>query len=159
MGLVLTLLLQARGVGPVTIVETNAARRDLARRLTQAQVCDPEEVTDVRAPWVIEATGNPRAFESALACVQRAGTLLVFGVASPTAVAEVSPHRIYADELTIVGSMAILRTFGPAVDAVAQHADLLAPLVTDTVTLDDIGLGLEAVKSGTAVKVVVDPSA
>ena len=69
-----------------------------------------------------------------------------------------SPHRIYADELTILGSMAILRTFGPAVDAVARHADRLAPLITDIVALERVDVGLEAVRSGTAVKVVVDPT-
>jgi len=158
MGLILTLMLESRGVGPVTLVETNADRRDLARKLTRAEVLTPDEAADLRAPWVLEATGNPRAFEAALSCVQRAGTFLVFGVASPQATAQVSPHRIYADELTILGSMAILRTFGPAVDAVARHADVLAPLITDVVALENIEAGLEAVRSGTAVKVVVDPT-
>ena len=111
-----------------------------------------------RAPWVIEATGNPRAFEQALDAVDRAGSLLVFGVANPAARAQVSPHRIYADELTIVGSMAILRSFAPAVDAVARHADVLAPLVTQRLPLGDISPALDAVRAGTTVKTVVTPT-
>lgn len=158
MGMILSILLEERGVGPVSIVDTNEARRDLARRLTGANVVTTEEVADMRAPWVIEATGNPRAFESAVACTSRAGTVLVFGVASPQAEASVSPYRIYADELTILGSMAILRTFGPAIESVARHADRLLPLLTHRIPLEDISEGLDAVSNGSAVKVVVDPS-
>ena len=157
MGLVLALLLQSRGVGPVTIVDPNPARRAAATRITGLPAIDVEEAGELRADAVIEATGNPTAFEQALAAVDRAGTLLVFGVASPEARASVSPHRLYADEITIVGSMAILRSFAPAVDAVARHADALAPLVTDVVTLDGIEAGVTAVADGSAVKVVVAP--
>ena len=157
MGLILAILLQERGVGPVTIVDTNASRRDLATRLTRAQVMTPEEAAHCRAPWVIEATGNPVAFESALASVARAGTFMVFGVASPHAMASISPYRVYADELTIVGSMAILRSFGPAVDAVARHAERLLPLLTHRVGLAEIDSGLQLAQEGTAVKVIVEP--
>jgi 2-desacetyl-2-hydroxyethyl bacteriochlorophyllide A dehydrogenase len=157
MGLVLSLLLQARGVGPVTIVDPNPARRAAAARITGLPTVDVAEAAELRAPSVVEATGNPAAFEQALASVDRAGTLLVFGVASPAARATVSPHRLYADEITIVGSMAILRSFAPAVDAVARHADALAPVVTDLVSLEDVSAGLAAVADGSAVKVVVSP--
>lgn len=157
MGMILTLLLQERGVGPVTLVDTNPSRRELAATLTGAEVCTPLEAQEMRVPWVIEATGNPVAFESALSCVARAGSFLVFGVASPEAISTVSPYRIYADELTILGSMAILRSFGPALDCVARHAERLIPLVTHTIGLADIRLGLDRVRDGSAVKVVVDP--
>lgn len=157
MGLVLAILLEARGAGPVTIVDSNPARRQTARLLTGASVLGPDEVQGVSAPAVIDATGNPAAIEQALECVDRAGTLLIFGVASPSARATVSPYRIYADELTILGSMAILRSFAPAVDAVTRHSARLAPLVTHTVGLDQIERGVAAVATGEAVKVVVTP--
>jgi len=157
MGLVLAILLDLRGVGPVTVVDTNPARRALAARLTGADVCAPEEVADRRAPWVIEATGNPAAFEQALARVDRAGTFLVFGVANPAAVAAVSPHRVYADELTIVGSMAILHSFPAAVATIRRHAERLAPLVTDRLPLDAAAAALALVRDGTTVKTVLTP--
>ncbi|MEU8272020.1 alcohol dehydrogenase catalytic domain-containing protein [Sphaerisporangium sp. NPDC049002] len=159
MGLILAIMLDLRGVGPVTVVDVNPARRRLAERLTGARACDPEEAAQLRAPWVIEATGNPRAFAQALDCVARAGHLLVFGVASPQAAAAVSPYRIYADELTIVGSMAILNSFPPAIDLVRRHADRLAPLVTDRFGLDRIDDALALVRSGRTVKTVLTPDA
>lgn len=158
MGLVLTLLLRARGVGPITVIEPNPARRALAAQLTGATVLAAHDELPERVPWVVEATGNPNAFEQAVDTVDRAGSLLVFGVASPQARAAISPHRIYADELTIVGSMAILRSFGPAVDAVARHADVLAPLVTQRRSLTEIDVALAGVRAGTTVKTVVTPN-
>jgi NADPH2:quinone reductase len=157
MGMILALLLQARGVGPVTIVDINATRRSLASQITGLPTCDPEELGDLRAPWVIEATGNARAFEQAIDSVERAGSVLVFGVASPQARAQVSPHKIYADELTIVGSMAILRSFGAAVSTTERHGDALRPLITHRLALDDISRGLDLVSSGEAVKVMIEP--
>ena len=158
MGLVLTLLLQARGVGPVTVVDPNPQRRALAGELTGAAVVSSPEFLPERVPWVVEATGNPLAFEQAIDAVDRAGHLLVFGVANPAARAKISPHRIYADELTIVGSMAILRSFAPAVEAVARHAERFGPLVTQRRPLSDINGALASVRDGTTVKTVVAPN-
>ncbi|GAB3505683.1 alcohol dehydrogenase catalytic domain-containing protein [Phytohabitans suffuscus] len=157
MGLLMAILLDARGVGPVTLVEVNPARRALAARLTGADVRAPEDAAGLRAPWVVEATGNPAAFEQALAGVARAGTLLVFGVASPEATAAVSPYRLYADELTVVGSMAILHSFPAAVDTLRRHAARLAPLVTDRFRLDDARDALALVRSGETIKTVLTP--
>ena len=158
MGLLLTLLLRSRGVGPVTVIDPNAERRASAVRLTGARVLPSHEALDQPVPWVVEATGNPLAFEQAIDSVDRAGHLLVFGVANPASRASIAPHRIYADELTIVGSMAILRSFGPALDAVARHAEMFTPLITQRRPLDDITGALDSVRTGTTVKTVVDPA-
>ncbi|GAA4469476.1 alcohol dehydrogenase catalytic domain-containing protein [Phytohabitans houttuyneae] len=157
MGLIMAILLDTRGVGPVTLVEVNPARRALAARLTAADVRAPEDAAELKAPWVVEATGNPAAFEQALASVARAGTLLVFGVARPEATAAVSPYRLYADELTIVGSMAILHSFPAAVDTLRRHAARLAPLVTDRFGLGEAEAALALVRSGETIKTVLTP--
>jgi len=157
MGVLLALMLRTHGVGPITIVEINPARRAVAATLTGCDTIAPDELGDLRAPWVIEATGSAGGFTQALDAVARAGSLLVFDVASPESLVPVSPHRIYADEFTIVGSMAILRSFAPAVDAVARHADRFAPLVTHRFGLDDIEAALESVRTGTSIKTVMTP--
>src|SRR5260370_38648569 len=63
---------------------------------------------------VIDATGVPAVIEHAFMVVKRGGKLMVFGVASPEARISLSPFRIYNDEITIVGSMAVLFPFSPA---------------------------------------------
>ena len=156
-GVLLAILLDARGVGPITIVELNPTRREVAAHLTGCTVLAPDSLGDLRAPWVIEASGSAAGFEQAFDAVARAGQLLVFGVASPATRVPVSPHRIYQDELTIVGSMAILRSFASAVDTVRRQADRLAPLVTHRFALDDIAAALDSVRAGASIKTVVNP--
>lgn len=106
---------------------------------------------------MIEATGNPAAFDQALDCVARAGHLLVFGVADPQALSSISPYRLNADELTIVGSMAILLSCQSAFDTVARHGARFAPLVTHQFGLDSVRSALDSVRSGEAVKAVITP--
>jgi 2-desacetyl-2-hydroxyethyl bacteriochlorophyllide A dehydrogenase len=159
MGLILAILLEVNGVGPVTIVETNAERRAFDAGLTAAAVVAPEALGEEEWELVIDATGNPGAIEDALTRVAPGGTFMVFGVASPDASIGISPFQVYQRELTIVGSMAILRTFAPAVDVVMRHADRFRPLLTHTFGLEDFGLAVAALGDGNAVKVTLAPAA
>ncbi len=61
MGMLLALLLDARGAGPVTVVEMNLERAEIARRLLPATVVRADDLGDLRAEIVIDATGNPGA--------------------------------------------------------------------------------------------------
>ena len=56
------------------------------------------------------------------ALLDRGGRLLVFGVAPAEATISLSPFRVYNDEITVTGSMAILRSFGPAVELIGSGA-------------------------------------
>lgn len=62
-----------------------------------------------------------------------------------------------ADELTIVGSMAILRSFPAAIDTIGRHADRLAPLVTDQFAVEHFDEALQTVADGRSVKTVLTP--
>ena len=42
----------------------------------------------------------------------------MFGVAPAEATMSLSPFRVYNDEITVTGSMAILRSFAPAVELI-----------------------------------------
>src|SRR5207247_1389322 len=122
MGLLLSILLELRGVEPLALVEASAERRDLGRRMVAADVFAPDELGDLEADYVIDATGVAAAIEDGLRRVAPNGTFMVFGVSPPEATVPVSPFEIYRREITVIGSMAILRTFAPAVETVARHA-------------------------------------
>jgi 2-desacetyl-2-hydroxyethyl bacteriochlorophyllide A dehydrogenase len=158
MGLILSTLLELQGVGPITVVETNAERRELGRRLMGARVIHPEELGDEEMEHVIDATGVPAAIESALDHVAFGGTFLVFGVASPNVRVSYSPYRVYQREITIVGSMAILRTFSTAVETVRRHADRLRPLLTHSFGLAEFDQAIATLSDGNAVKVTITPT-
>ena len=66
--------------------------------------------------------GQAEAIEAAVDRLRRGGRLLVFGVSPADAVLRLSPFRIYNDELTVVGSMAVLHSYRAALDLVASGA-------------------------------------
>ena len=158
MGLLLAQLLVAGGAGAVTLVEPNAERRRFATEVCGLTAVDVDyEAAPV--PAVIDATGTPAALAAALDAVERGGSLLVFGVAAPDVELAVSPFRIYNQELRIVGSMAIVDSFGRAVEVVAEHDEALRRLVTHHLSLDAFDEALERLRDGTAVKVVLSGAA
>lgn len=155
-GLTFAVLLELYGVGPITVVETNAERREVGRRVTGARMIAPEELgDDEEFEYVVDATGAPAAIEAALAHTAFGGTFLVFGIAPPDATVPLSPFRAYQREITIVGSIGLLRTFGPALDAVARHPERFRPLITHTFGLDGFQHAIEALSDSSAIKVMI----
>jgi 2-desacetyl-2-hydroxyethyl bacteriochlorophyllide A dehydrogenase len=159
MGLIIAILLELRGVGPLTVVEANPRRRELDRRVLGAEVLAPDEVGDREADYVVDATGVPAAVEDALRRVAPNGTFMVFGVSAPDATVRFSPFEIYRREITVVGSMAILRTFAPAVETVARHAARFRPLLTHRFDLERFEDAVRTMSSGDAIKVTIEPAA
>lgn len=159
MGILLAILLDINGVGPITIVELSPARRDIACGVTPAEVIAPEELAarDTLMDYVIDATGAAGAISDALAHVAGGGTMMVFGVASPEARVPLAPFEVYQREITIVGSMAILHSFAPAVETVRRHAGRFRPLLTHRYGLDQFDAALKTLAGGSAIKVTIAP--
>lgn len=159
MGILLALLLDLQGVGPLTVVEMNENRLRIARQFLPATVIRPDELGDLRMDLVVDATGNPSAIETALQHVGHGGTMLMFGVAPPGATLKLSPFDIYEREITVVGSKAILNTFAPAIETVRRHASLFRPLMSLSVfSLEHFEEALAALQSGSEIKIVIQPS-
>src|SRR5262249_56781584 len=100
----------------------------------------------------VDATGVPAAIESAVDLLDGGGRLLVFGVSPADARVAVAPFRIYNDELTIVGSMAILRSFGQALDLLATGAVDLGPLLRQPLPLERFAEAVGQVRAGNGIK-------
>ncbi len=69
---------------------------------------------------VIDATGNAAAIQDGLGRVAKAGTFLQFGVADYATRVEIDPYRIYNQEITITGSMAVLHSYERAAELFAN---------------------------------------
>lgn len=156
------LLLQAArrsGAATVAVVDLDAGRRALASRLgadtVAGSVADLIAVRGRGFEYVIEATGVPAAAAAAIDGLDRGGTMLVFGVSPAEAVVSVSPFRVYNDELTILGSMAVLRTFEPAVNLMLAGAVAADEMVTHTFGLADFGDAVAAVRGRAGLKVQI----
>jgi len=157
MGLLLAILLDINGCQPITVVEANSKRREISRKLTGLNIISPDEARSSRADYVIDATGIPAVIEDAITRVSAGGTFMVFGVASEHAKVSFSPYAIYKDEIQITSSMAILHSFGPAIDLMKVHGDRFRPLLTHTFKLNEFEKALKVLSSGEAIKVALEP--
>ena len=158
MGLLLLQLLLHGGAGPVAVVDRVPGRLDVARKLGAAQaVTDASALGGARFHVAIDATGVPEAIETAIGLLDRGGRMLIFGVSPAGATIGVSPFRVYNDELTIVGSMAVLRSFGQAVDLLASGAVDPRPLLGEPLQLDDFGAAVDHIRAGQGIKWHIHP--
>ncbi len=69
----------------------------------------------------------------------------------------VSPFRSYNDELTIVGSMAVLRSFGAAVDLLSSGAVDPRALLAEPLPLAGFGTAADRVRAGQGIKWHIRP--
>lgn len=156
------LLLQAArrsGAASVTVVDIDPGRRALAERLgadtVSAAVDELVAARGIGFEYAIEATGAPAAAAAALGGLARGGTLLVFGVSPAAATVPLSPFRVYNDELTILGSMAVLHTFEPAINLMTAGAIAADEMVTHTYPLGSFDEAVRAVRDRAGLKVQI----
>ncbi|HEY3878837.1 MAG TPA: alcohol dehydrogenase catalytic domain-containing protein [Trebonia sp.] len=159
MGLLLLQLLVHSGAGPVTVVDRVSGRLEVARKLGAAQTAgDLKELADERFEVAVDATGVPAVVDGVAGLLDRGGRLLVFGVTPAEATMSLSPFRVYNDEITVTGSMAILRSFAPAVELIATGAIDPRPLLSPPLPLAEFGEALRRVRTGQGIKWHVKPA-
>jgi 2-desacetyl-2-hydroxyethyl bacteriochlorophyllide A dehydrogenase len=158
MGLLLMQLLNQAGARSVAVVDRKASRLGPATAAGATAVAtDVTELDTGSFGVAVDATGAPAAIEAAFTRLARGGRLLIFGVASADAEVSLSPFRIYNDEITVVGSMAVLNSFGAAADLMADGAVATGPLLADPYPLDRFADALASVRAGEGIKIQVAP--
>ncbi|MBB3049978.1 NADPH2:quinone reductase [Prauserella isguenensis] len=157
MGLIMQQLLQRAGA-VVTMVDRNTERLGRPRELgAAAVVSDVAELDDEKFDAAVDCTGAVPAIEAAFDSLRRGGRLLVFGVAPEEARVSLSPFRIYNDEITIVGSMAVLHSYGAALNLVATGAIDTASLLTESLPLERFTDAMQLMRGGRGLKTQVLP--
>jgi NADPH2:quinone reductase len=157
MGLIMTQLLVASGA-QVSVVDLAESKLGLAQEFGAVEVATSTKGLSRRDfDAAVDATGAPRAIQDAFDALDRGGRLEVFGVADGAAMIDLSPFRIYNDEITIVGSMAVLNSYGEAVELVANGTISAKRLISHTLPLDGFEEALELVRSGSSTKVQILP--
>lgn len=158
MGLIMTQLLAASGAR-VSVVDLMESKLPLAESLGAAEVATSVDDLPKRAfDAAVDVTGAPSAIEDAFNSLDRGGRLQIFGVAADDASVNLSPFRIYNDEITVVGSMAVLHSYGDALELVADGIVQTEPLVSHTFALDEFEQALSMMRSGATIKAQVVPN-
>ena len=159
MGLMMLQLAHRAGAASVDVVDLNGDRLGAARTIGVDNAVT--DVDELERPYgwelVVDATGNAAAIQDGLNRVGPGGTFLQFGVADYSARATIKPYRIYNKEITITGSMAVLRSYERAVDLFAAGVLDPALFITDRYPLEKYADALAAFSGGGGLKTQVIP--
>ncbi|HTK06652.1 MAG TPA: zinc-binding dehydrogenase, partial [Ktedonobacteraceae bacterium] len=150
------------GASRIAVVDVNAQRLARAEQLGATRT-----YTDIRQALadeprgfhcVIDATGVAAVIEQAFLAVKRGGKFMIFGVASYEASVSLSPFRIYNDEITIVGSMAVLSSFQAALDLIQGGVINTRAMLTTAYPLQDFAQAIGQVRRGEGIKTLILPN-
>jgi len=150
----------AMGGNSITVIDSRPDKLKRAMELGATQAFLSDEVPDdFSVDLVVEAAGNIRAFEAALAITGPGGKLVTVGLPDPAARTEISPLDLVAHGKSIVGSY--LGSSNPYVD-IPFYVDLwkkgllpLEQLVSAEVALDAINEAMDDLDSGNAVRQII----
>ncbi len=152
MGLIVAQLLIGAGA-VVSVVDRIASKLEVALALGATETATSvDELSAQRFDAAVDVTGAPAAITAALASLRRGGRLQIFGVAPAEARIEISPFSVYNDEISIIGTMAVLNSFDSALDLVARGVVDVDALLSHSFGLDRFSEALDAVRDGTALK-------
>jgi alcohol dehydrogenase len=109
---------------------------------------------------VVEAAGNARAFEAALAATAPGGRTVTVGLPPPDALASISPLQLVAEARTVMGSYLGSAVPSRDIPVFAQwwrEGRLpVEALVSSRISLDDINLAMDELAAGTALRQVIE---
>ncbi len=159
MGLMMLQLAKATGAASVDVVDLNGDRRSTAVILGCTNAAASADDFPRRG-WdiVIDATGNTKAIQDGLGRVAKGGTFLQFGVANEDARVTIDPHRVYHEEITITGSMAVLNSFDRAADLFATGVLPADILISHRLPLTRVAEAFDQFKAGSGRKIQILPT-
>jgi len=163
-GSLFTMLAKLCGAGLVIVSEPAQGRREHAANLGADIVVNPQQqklrdvvlsLTPRGADVVVDAVGS--LFGEAMQIARRGGKILLFGV-NARAETVLRQFDITDNELDVLGSYIFDNTLFPRVIKVLESGTLpLNRLVTHRVPIDQIYEGIQLLRKGEALKVIVTP--
>ncbi|MGW3139093.1 zinc-dependent alcohol dehydrogenase family protein [Streptomyces sp. NPDC001139] len=159
MGLMMLELAKRTGAASVDIVDLNPERLATAEKLGCSQAAASADELGRAQGWdvVVDATGNAAAIQDGLERVAKAGTFLQFGVSDYATTATISPYRIYNQEITITGSMAVLHSYERAAELFATGVLDPQVFISHRLPLTQYPQALNQFAAGQGRKIVVVP--
>ncbi|MEW5947099.1 MAG: alcohol dehydrogenase catalytic domain-containing protein [bacterium] len=162
-GLFYTLLLRMSGAGRIIVAEVNPVRAAKARECGADVVVNPAEgdlkeaVFDAAgggADAAVDAVGS--LVNDAIGVVRRGGRVLLFGMNS-NARCEFRQYDVTRNEIRILGTFIANHTFPATVQLLESGRLDPSALITHRITLDEIHAGMEYMRRGEAIEVIVTP--
>ena len=167
MGLLYLQLLKDSEAARVIVCEIKDKRIADAKRFGAEIVIDPKKedptevvksLTDGRgADVVIEAAGSPTATKQALSMIGRGGRIVLFGINPQGQEVPIQPFDITFRQIEIVGSFISNYTFHAALQLLNAGKFNLEDFITHRIKLTEIHKGIDLMRKGECIKVMVVP--
>lgn len=161
MGLIFAQLYRTLGAGQVMVADIAPYRLNFAKQIGVDAALNPSEVdlvstvqqlTEVGADVVIDAVGNQMG--TAIKLARRGGQVVLFGL-RPHDNPAVNQYTITRYDLTIHGAFVGLKPFQQTIRLLESQRMRLSELITHRLPLSELARGVELMRSGQAMKVVV----
>jgi len=167
-GLLHLQLARLKGVSKIIATDISEKKLEYAKRLG-ADLTINARKEDVKqalihfngrgADKVVLCTGAPSAYEDALRCVDRGGTVLFFAVPDPSYRPYIPLTEYWRNEVTLTTSYgAAPRDLEEALKIISSKSLELSGLITHRLPLSETPLGFRLVVEGESLKVVINPN-
>ncbi len=162
-GLMFVQMMKAAGAYPIIGSDPNERKRALAKKCGADITVNPleqslEEVVHSQVPmgadYCAEVVGSQ--MRQAVNVVRKGGTVLLFGV-NKKAECQIAQSRITQNEIAVRGTWLANATFPRAVRLLESGVLHLEELITHTLPLEGILEGIELMKTGEGVEILIDP--
>ncbi|NHV96294.1 MAG: alcohol dehydrogenase catalytic domain-containing protein [Thaumarchaeota archaeon] len=167
-GLLHLQLARLKGVSKIIATDISEKKLEHAKRLgadltINARKEDVEQAllrfNGRKADKVVLCTGAPSAYEDAIRCVDRGGTVLFFAVPDPSYRPYIPLTEYWRNEVTLTTSYgAAPRDLEEALKIVSSRALELGCLISHRLPLAETALGFRLVVEGESLKVVINPN-
>lgn len=165
-GLLMLQLARHAGATRIVVVEPAEHKRKAADTLGAHATLDPRgmdirsavfDLTSVGADVVLECAGSTASAELAVQLARRGGSVVFFGVCPRGETFPISPHDVYARELTIAGSYINPYTFARAIEVIASGIVSIEALSPALFSLEELPQALKALRDGRTIKNILQP--
>lgn len=162
-GLLYTAIMKQAGAGRIIVAEVSEFRAQKAREMGADIVINPKEqnlaeevleATGIGADAVIDAVGS--LIKDAVAVCRRGGKVLLFGMNS-NARCDFGQFDITRHEISILGTFIANHTFPQTIKLLETTGIPLEKLVTHRITLDELPQGIQTMRGGEAIEMLVMP--
>ncbi len=163
MGLLFALMYRISGAGTIIMADIVDSRLEFAQKLGVDVTINPSrndllqsvlDLTGIGADLVVDAVGNQMG--TALSLARRAGQVLLFGL-RPNAKTPIDQYMITRYDLTVHGTFVGLKPFKQTIRILENRQLRPSVLVTHHLPLSELYRGLELMRTGQGIKVLIEP--
>ncbi|KAF2466624.1 NADP-dependent mannitol dehydrogenase [Lindgomyces ingoldianus] len=166
-------LLKLNGVQKLVVAARAGDKMNLGKNLTVAdeyleldrnnEELNSQKWADLQTKYphgfdnVIDATGDPRMLNLAIDFCTKSGKVMFYGAYAPEEMIEVSPGKIFRDEITILGSFSQMWCLPRAIEYLQSRKVDVRGVVTHTFPLEKFGDALDAMRTKKCIKATIIP--